>query len=486
MFPSFLLIIYLLVTPTVAHTVSWLRKFSLAHIPGTDVGPGAHEGPTNGWLWQWAWAADGTVSIVDRTPAITFPARPASFGLELLDPLLGYVIPLSSFTAPCPRSNDTSSTSFWSRTPVSFRFGRKYEPDPVLGCPELCISGPNVPDQDEKWIALVQRGGCPFVDKARMAQKLGASAVVVGGDRENPDALLNMYSENASDVKIAATYIKYWDYLQLSSLIASSNTSHNGLRTLSLLITTEYSAWEWYSPIITFIVILLLPTLLTFLTLLIHRIRAARAAQRDRAPEEFVHRLPWRVWTGTGWEKHDPIIEHPPPHPHSFLPTLHTPGHARASSADSSRRDLERGEVVEEEELRIRREQELEEEEEPEWMEHQSECAICLEMFAKGERVRVLPCGHMFHLDEVDEWLINRKKLCPVCKADVTQPQSRLPHQHITPVSASTLLPPPPPSSSASSSLGSSPVAPSPISLPASLATPTERTPLLHSSASSP
>ncbi len=52
---------------------------------------------------------------------------------------------------------------------------------------------------------------------------------------------------DASDVKIAATYIKYWDYVQLSSMIANSNTTHSGLKTLSLLINTEYSAWEWYS-----------------------------------------------------------------------------------------------------------------------------------------------------------------------------------------------------------------------------------------------
>ena len=58
--------------------------------------------------------------------------------------------------------------------------------------------------------------------------------------------------------------------------------------------------------------ILLLPTLLTFVTLLIHRIRAARAAQRDRATEEFVHRLPWRVWTGTGWEKHEGAADEDP------------------------------------------------------------------------------------------------------------------------------------------------------------------------------
>ncbi|KAG2744802.1 hypothetical protein P692DRAFT_20692649, partial [Suillus brevipes Sb2] len=66
-----------------------------------------------------------------------------------------------------------------------------------------------------------------------------------------------------------------------------------------------YSAWEWYSPILTFIVILILPSCLTFVTLLIHRIRMARAAQRDRAPENIVKSFPWRVWHGTAWEKHE-------------------------------------------------------------------------------------------------------------------------------------------------------------------------------------
>lgn len=106
--------------------------------------------------------------------------------------------------------------------------------------------------------------------KVREAQRLGARAVVVGGENPDvsgyPDTLVNMYSpgtyvifwfpvyddmllgtEDSSDVTIAATYIKYSDYVRLSHLIETSKTSHSGLRTLSLLITAEYSAWEWYS-----------------------------------------------------------------------------------------------------------------------------------------------------------------------------------------------------------------------------------------------
>ncbi|KAI0648152.1 hypothetical protein C8Q79DRAFT_999587 [Trametes meyenii] len=401
-----------------AHPTDWLRKFT----------PGSRD--DGSWLWSWAWASDGTVSIVDRSPPVTFPARPASFGSELSDPLLGYVIPLSSFTAPCPYDSNSTSHDY------------PFEADPVLGCPRLCISGSTQPEPTDTWIALVQRGGCPFVEKARQAQRLGARAIVVGGDRDNPDALLNMFSErDASDVTIAATYIKYWDYVQLSAMIAVSNTTHSGLKTLSLLLNTEYSAWEWYSPIITFIIILLLPSLLTFVTLLVHRIRAARAAQRDRAPESVVHNLPWRVWTGTGWEKHEP----------PFVP---------AESSASSEEDLERGPDADTPNASTSHDVPL-----PTWVEEQMECAICLEMFAKGDRVRVLPCYHLFHIAEIDEWLIQKKKLCPICKADVTQPRSPPTEHHADEYAAQH-----------PHERGSAVVTP-----PSATPEPTERTPLLRS-----
>lgn len=46
------------------------------------------------------------------------------------------------------------------------------------------------------------------------------------------------------------------------------------------------------------------------------------------------------------------------------------------------------------------------------------ECAICLSEFVDGDKVRVLPCGHVFHLPEIDSWLLRVKKLCPICKRD--------------------------------------------------------------------
>ncbi|KAI5120136.1 hypothetical protein M0805_001904 [Coniferiporia weirii] len=366
---------------------SWLRRVSTAGADGS-------------WLWGWAWGADNTVSIVDRSPPVSFTSRPASFGRILEDAIMGYGIPMNAFTVQCGEEGSLEEDA-----------------NENLGCPKLCPAGAHMPEPSESWIAIVQRGKCSFVDKVREAQRFGAKAVVVGGDDPdksgNPDALVTMYSQSdSSDVKIPSTYIKFSDYKHLTDLIASSNTSTSGIKTVSLQITTDYASWEWYSPILTFIILLMLPSALTLATLLIHRFRAARAEQRERAPEDVVNQLPWRVWTGTGWEKHRGPV---PPRPES-----------RSAKSDA---DLERGDADVEYETQqsqcppsTSQDDTDAESVHPPWFDAQTECAICLNDFVKGDRVRVLPCKHIFHLDEVDEWLIHRKKLCPVCKADVTQP----------------------------------------------------------------
>ena len=173
---------------------------------------------------------------------------------------------------------------------------------------------------------------------------------------------------------------------------------------LTIFWATPRLIFSFLSPIITFVIILLLPSVLTFVTLLIHRIRAARAARRDRAPEDVVHNLPWQIWTGNGWEKHD-NAEHESP-----------------VSASSVKMDLEQGVLAEApivdndgtklstiEDASTSLDNKLLKNQP--WFESQLECAICLSEFVKGDKVRVLPCHHIFHLDEVDEWLIQRKKL---------------------------------------------------------------------------
>ncbi len=53
-------------------------------------------------------------------------------------------------------------------------------------------------------------------------------------------------------------------------------------------------------------------------------------------------------------------------------------------------------------------------------------CSICLEEVQKGEKIRLMPCGHRYHLPCIDSWLL-RKGYCPICKRNLRRDEMEEP-----------------------------------------------------------
>ncbi|XP_010543423.1 PREDICTED: receptor homology region, transmembrane domain- and RING domain-containing protein 4 isoform X2 [Tarenaya hassleriana] len=61
-------------------------------------------------------------------------------------------------------------------------------------------------------------------------------------------------------------------------------------------------------------------------------------------------------------------------------------------------------------------------------------CAICIEDYRVGDKLRILPCHHKFHSACVDSWLSMWRSFCPVCKRDARISNSDPPASERTPL----------------------------------------------------
>jgi len=67
------------------------------------------------------------------------------------------------------------------------------------------------------------------------------------------------------------------------------------------------------------------------------------------------------------------------------------------------------------------------------------ECTICLAEIENGDRVGVLPCTHIFHVDCLQQW-ITRKNACPLCQVtEIATPRPVVDTNASSPSSSSTM-----------------------------------------------
>eukprot|EP00252_Welwitschia_mirabilis_P025854 TRINITY_DN8236_c0_g1_i2.p1 TRINITY_DN8236_c0_g1~~TRINITY_DN8236_c0_g1_i2.p1 ORF type:complete len:185 (+),score=30.32 TRINITY_DN8236_c0_g1_i2:17-571(+) len=51
--------------------------------------------------------------------------------------------------------------------------------------------------------------------------------------------------------------------------------------------------------------------------------------------------------------------------------------------------------------------------------EDDAQCYICLLEYEESDQLRVLPCHHEFHLHCIDKWLKEVHRVCPLCRGNV-------------------------------------------------------------------
>eukprot|EP00456_Euglypha_rotunda_P027622 TRINITY_DN22043_c0_g1_i15.p1 TRINITY_DN22043_c0_g1~~TRINITY_DN22043_c0_g1_i15.p1 ORF type:complete len:299 (-),score=16.37 TRINITY_DN22043_c0_g1_i15:78-974(-) len=211
-------------------------------------------------------------------------------------------------------------------------------------------------------IVIILRGNCSFVDKTYLAQLNGAVGVIVGDNQD--ESLLQMGSQdgdNSSKIVIPSVFISQTDYNQILKLAKYSNITMAVVNATGEVSWSLESPWVemayWTLPIVGLVVVMGLIYLIRK-----HCLPRVQRSQRFDVASRM------------------PLI--------SFRSDDET---KTGSTSDSSSTRLV----------------------------HNESCAICLEDFTEGDKVKVLPCKHGFHSACIDPWLNEKSDLCPICKTSI-------------------------------------------------------------------
>lgn len=215
--------------------------------------------------------------------------------------------------------------------------------------PNACRPVNPPPDNFTKWIALIARDNCTFVEKVRNVQSWSVAAIVYNYHDEN--GLIPMPGDGTG-IKIPSVFIGWSDGIVLSRNYCFNCTSvEPGKGAYQVTIDNDEPAY-YINPVffVLFATVVGLCLIIMIVFLIVKWCRDFRRKRRSRLSAKHLKKIPVKKF-----KKGDEY-------------------------------DV---------------------------------CAICLDDYEEGDKLRLLPCSHVYHTKCIDPWLTKSKRSCPICKRKV-------------------------------------------------------------------
>ncbi len=299
-----------------------------------------------------------------------------------------------------------AAASFGSDIPVEGIFGHILTVQPEDACASS-ITPTRKADIKEYhgrdglgWIALIKRsqgrdgGGCTFLHKVRVATEAGASAVVVY-DHVHEGLLTMSVADGAPGKESHGTLVPSVFVSKDSGALLKAVIEGSGL--VQVIITPVNSVLDLWASFVMSVVAGCFALSLVMGAVCMVRYGTQGYGEEEDGREADGREADGREADGRGRGRGGRIVPLTKRELRSLTRVEPYRGGGGGGEGAGETEDAEETEGAEEAEP----------------------CSICLQQYEPGEKVRHLPCQHVFHRDCVDEWLLGESRLCPMCKRSV-------------------------------------------------------------------